>query len=403
VRIAFLTPEFPGEVRPSGGLGTYLQRVTAALLATGHTPEVFVASHETRQLWRGDLLVHRVRRHESNIPVRRRPDGAAAGPRYLPMLADSWALARALRQRHREAPFTIIQAANIRVCGLAASYLCPVPLVTRVSSYRPESHRAQERARDRERALIERTEALQLRRSAAVYAPSRIVAGWLRAREGIAAAVVEPPFWLDQSPGEAPADVAPDSYLLFFGRLGLLKGCDRLIRVLPRLLRREPDLRFYFAGRSERDAQGRPFDRVIERRFRDFGDRVRVWPQLPPAEVLAVVCGARGVVLPSRVDNLPNTCLEAMALGRVVIATHDASFDQVIKDGKNGFLVPQEDDAALARSMERVWRMPPEKREAMGARAAETLRRMEPHAAARDLAAFFVQVAAGPNAEGSTR
>ena len=46
----------------------------------------------------------------------------------------------------------------------------------------------------------------------------------------------------------------------------------------------------------------------------------------------------RGCSLPSKVDNLPNTCLEAMALKRVVIGSRTAaSFDQLISDGVNGF------------------------------------------------------------------
>ncbi len=42
--------------------------------------------------------------------------------------------------------------------------------------------------------------------------------------------------------------------------------------------------------------------------------------------------------LPSRIDNLTNTCIESMALGKVVIGTQGAIFEQLIEDGVNCFL-----------------------------------------------------------------
>jgi glycosyltransferase involved in cell wall biosynthesis len=81
-----------------------------------------------------------------------------------------------------------------------------------------------------------------------------------------------------------------------------------------------------------------------------------------------------------------------MALGRVVIGTHGASFDQVIEDGVSGFLVSQEDDRELASCMERVWRMSPEERDRIGSRAARSLDRMRPEAAIAPLIDLFEEV-----------
>jgi glycosyltransferase involved in cell wall biosynthesis len=64
------------------------------------------------------------------------------------------------------------------------------------------------------------------------------------------------------------------------------------------------------------------------------------------------------VVLPSLIDNLPNACLEAMALGKPVVGTRGASFEEMIRDGETGFLVPAGDAEALADTLCAAWREP---------------------------------------------
>ncbi|NJQ98990.1 MAG: glycosyltransferase family 4 protein, partial [Hydrococcus sp. CSU_1_8] len=59
-------------------------------------------------------------------------------------------------------------------------------------------------------------------------------------------------------------------------------------------------------------------------------DRLVFLSQLPHNQLYPVIKGARLVVLPSLVDNLPNTLMESMALGKPVIGTIGASFDEML-------------------------------------------------------------------------
>ncbi len=77
---------------------------------------------------------------------------------------------------------------------------------------------------------------------------------------------------------------------------------------------------------------------------------------LPKPQLYAVLRGAEAAVLPSLVDNLPNTVIESLMLGLPVIGSAGASIDELIEPGITGELVPLGDVPALAAALVRFWR-----------------------------------------------
>ena len=86
--------------------------------------------------------------------------------------------------------------------------------------------------------------------------------------------------------------------------------------------------------------------------------RLIILDQIPHRQLYPIIAGAHLVVLPSLIDNMPNACLEAMALGKVVVGTFEGSFDELIDDGQNGFLVAADDVAALTAKLSEAWTNP---------------------------------------------
>ncbi len=64
------------------------------------------------------------------------------------------------------------------------------------------------------------------------------------------------------------------------------------------------------------------------------------------------------VMNPSRVDNMPNSVLEAMASGAPVVSTNAGGVPFIIRDGVTGLLVSAGDHAAMAAAVLRVLRDP---------------------------------------------
>lgn len=126
------------------------------------------------------------------------------------------------------------------------------------------------------------------------------------------------------------------------------KGQDVLLRALARL---PGDAvrpwRVWLAG----DGPERAPLRELARRL-GVGARVRWLGRR--GDVFALMARAEAVVLPSRTEGHPLALLEALALGRAVVATAVGGVPEVVAPERTGLLVPPEDPAALADALARL-------------------------------------------------
>lgn len=128
----------------------------------------------------------------------------------------------------------------------------------------------------------------------------------------------------------------PDGPLVFIGDLSRDKGIDVLLEAhrsggLPRLV---------LAGR------------VLEHTPLELTDEVELRGLLDHAAVMTLMETASVVVVPSIVpDCCPTVILEAMAVGRPVVAAASGGIVDLVDDGVTGLLVPAGDAGALAAAL----------------------------------------------------
>jgi glycosyltransferase involved in cell wall biosynthesis len=67
-----------------------------------------------------------------------------------------------------------------------------------------------------------------------------------------------------------------------------------------------------------------------------------------------VLAAADVVVLPSRDEGYPNVLLEAMAVGRPVVASATGDSPRIVRDGETGFLVPPNAAEPFAEALGRL-------------------------------------------------
>ena len=395
LRIAFATPEYVTENHFDGGLANYICRIARLLAAAGHDVHVVTLStRDEEAVAHEGIMVHRVmlRRgwQQLNRLTRYR------FPTTLHWLNLSAQIYRKLKQLHRQTPFHLIQYPNYSSCGLFAIPLLRAAHVVRVSSYQPAWNDAAGLERNTDIKLAERLEALQYKLTRNVYAPSQAMQKMLAKELGLKdLPVIRTPFYPeahDLDPTVYDQFFKGKEYLLYFGRFQRHKGFHTLAEALPRFLDRYPAAHAALVGRDMETSTASSMAAWARAQCGSSAERLIILGNLPHSQLYPVISGARLVVLPSLIDNLPNAGLEAMGLGKVVIATKGTSFEELITDGVNGFLVPPANGDVLADKIIAAWTNP--RLEEMSLAAKERMLDFAPEKTLPPLLSYYSKVIA---------
>jgi glycosyltransferase involved in cell wall biosynthesis len=383
MRVAYLTPEFVTEAKFDGGLGNYLNRVTRALAEYGHEPEVFVLSDRDESFDFDGVRVHRVGQRFGNGIRWLRRAGRVLCRSDMNMtslvLSGSRRLAERFVQRQRERPFDIVQGSDFYATALNVPRRSGVVTITRLSYYAPLARTAYEAALTVDRFAMESFERWVMHRSDFLYAPSSSMARYISTRLGLRVDIVHPPAFVEldegvEDPGLADRLVGDRRFVLFFGRICRLKGVYSLVEAMREVMRSDPTVHLAIVGRE--DPPGILED--LRGLMADVAPRLIHSTRLPHAQLYPVVRRAAAVALPSRADNFPNACLEAMALGRPVIGTRDTGFEDLIVDGRSGFLVDRDAPDQIAARVRRILGLSVPELDALGRAARERAAEFSP-------------------------
>jgi glycosyltransferase involved in cell wall biosynthesis len=150
----------------------------------------------------------------------------------------------------------------------------------------------------------------------------------------------------------APLPAHPPKQLLAAGRASREKGLDVLLAAMTLEPARDWEATLVTEG---------PERAALEDQARALGiaDRVTFCDLQPREALFALMRSHCAVVVPSRTEGLGMVALEALALGRPVVASAVGGLVEVVADGPDGILVPPDDPAALADALGRLALVPP--------------------------------------------
>jgi glycosyltransferase involved in cell wall biosynthesis len=137
--------------------------------------------------------------------------------------------------------------------------------------------------------------------------------------------------------------------LTFVGRLRRYKGLDWVLRALPAVRARVPDVRLEIVGDG-------PYAAALRAQARRAGlePAVEFLGHLPPADKVRRLQASWAVLQPSPKEGWGLTVVEAGACGTAVVASDAPGLRDSVRRDETGLLVPFGDDAALADALIRV-------------------------------------------------
>ena len=155
----------------------------------------------------------------------------------------------------------------------------------------------------------------------------------------------------DFAAGTGKMAPVPVFRLAFVGTNWRIKGLDVLLHALARL--GESDVKFSLVVAGSADLPGHaPMVRLAGRL--GLGDRVTFAGRLGRADLARLLWASDAVVLPSRQEAFGVAVLEALAAGVPVIASRVGGIPEILRDGREGLLVPVGDARALAAAIAKL-------------------------------------------------
>jgi glycosyltransferase involved in cell wall biosynthesis len=385
---------------PSGGIGTYVDNISRLLAENGETV------HVIGQLWQGAerpieercngrLIIHRVPFEDWTAFLRHRPSSLIRSKTLktlfqseCPAQCFSWLAGQVaerlveeegidiIEAQEYEAPLYYFQLRRAQGLGPRRRPPCLVHLHSPtefIARYNDWS------SADPHTGTTKALEESSIANADGLVCPSGFLARQVETKFGMPEGSIETiPYPLCRS---EMLDRAPDTWsqgnISYVGRLERRKGAMEWIGAAVKLAMRYPKLRFEFIGANvlgpNRIASAAIIDRMIPRSVRS---RFVFRGELRRSAIPAFLKAASIAVVPSRWDNFPNSCMEAMASGLPVLASRHGGMAEMIVDGETGWLVDKAEVGQLAEGMTRALETPPSKIAEMGSDASTSIRQI---------------------------
>ncbi|HEV7230935.1 MAG TPA: glycosyltransferase [Bacteroidia bacterium] len=146
--------------------------------------------------------------------------------------------------------------------------------------------------------------------------------------------------------------------VVFFGKIIPQKGCIELIRYFSELWDEgfTVPLRMIGGGKHLFHPVNQDLVIFLKKKYKKYIDNGLLFMEgeIRPDELYMRLKNAHIILIPSIVDNLPYTVLEAMASGKVVLASRQGGQSEIISHEKDGFLFDHKEKGSFRRELKKI-------------------------------------------------
>jgi glycosyltransferase involved in cell wall biosynthesis len=189
--------------------------------------------------------------------------------------------------------------------------------------------------------------------------------------------IVRNPYLLKELKGTVPG--LKRNRIIFYGKLSPQKGVFELFEYFSKLWDSGRQYVLHVVGGTEKVyyPEMKTMGQLIEQRYAAYIRKglAEFKGKVSPAERDQVLREAHVILIPSLNDNLPYAAIEAMSLGKVVLASRQGGQAELITDGINGFLFDHERPDSFREKLEEVLQLTDQQLADIGIAAAVSIRK----------------------------
>lgn len=397
MHIIFVTSEMPTKENYRGGLATFTVNIAEIFAAKGNQVEILhVTTKEEKEEYACTIKVKNIYidKREWNIyddvsKIYCTDQESDANRREMVSLMKAKAVCDYIYAIDQEQKVDIVHFSNHGAYSIFMGER--IPYVIRISGFLniwlggASTVSGSLQYMDNPLQVRDRLEIYAMKKANRVFAPSRLIADMGEENLNIKVDVLESPYIMKHEMWNKTIEetkLKDKKYILFYGNLRYLKGIQVIADLVRPVLSQWSDLYLVLAGidMEIEDENGQPVmaSVYVSRRAAECSDRVLYLGKVSRTELFPIIYNAEACLMPSRIENLSNACIEAMALGKIVIASKDASFEQLIVDGKNGFLCERDCAEAFINTINEVLSLPMDEKRKIENKAKTTISRLDP-------------------------
>ena len=343
MNICFFSQEYPPETHV-GGIGTYTYNMASALAKLGHKVHVIASTKSGAMTVKDNgVFVHRIKRMRIKL-------------KELEHLYYSYLIAKKVFKINCD--FDIVQSSEFASEAFWFSLNKKFPLVTRLATPFYLVEELNGKMFFGPRPLFNWMEKIQTLNSNAILSSTSALAKKVSKEWKINTSKVKIiPNSIDLSRIKSLGNKMPipdvlkgKNFLLYFGRLEERKGICILAKALCHVFKMFPSLHMVFVG-SDMGYRGCSMREYIYQKADAYRKQIIFFDNLPHDVLFPIVNSAKIVILPSLWEAFGFVCVEAMALGRPVIASSGSGFEEIIENNVSGYLVEPGNSELLARKI----------------------------------------------------
>ena len=350
LNILFIATEYPSKKSPKlnnyGGQASYLQNISNLLRKEKHEVSVYLISDKFLNTIENGIKIRQFG-FKINIPLLKKFSN------FINYILISFYISLKIYSENKKKKFDIIQYPSFINFGIIIFFPNNCKKICRISGVTKLWREYNNQNRNLLHIISDFFEKRRVQQAHKVFAPSKIISkkASLEYSRKIYT-LISPLSTIDKNILNIKKKKFKKKYLLYIGTLNRVKGTDLLANAFLKVFKKYKNISLIISGRNDNLERNKKSIDYVFKKCKKFKSRIKYLSVLPKKEIFNLYSQAEAIIIPSRLDNYPNVMIESILFKKPIIGFLNSSLDEVINDGKTGFLGDKQNSEFLYKKID---------------------------------------------------